>query len=131
MPFMRMGDEVALRRDGALRPAGRARGVHDRRVVVGSDVDIGKGWRVELADGVLERLSVGHVAIGAGQDDVAYAVSPRCGAMRSARSSSANRTTAPESLRPYASSGPVHQAFSGTVVAPTEMAAQNASAHSG
>ncbi len=58
-------------------------------------------------------------------------VSPRCGAIRSARSPSANSTTLPESVRPYASSGPVHHALSGTATAPTAWIAQNAIAYSG
>ena len=58
-------------------------------------------------------------------------VSPRCGATRSARSSSANSTTDPESASPYASSGPVHHALSGTATAPIACAAQNAMTHSG
>ena len=51
--------------------------------------------------------------------------------MRSARSSSANSTTLPESVSPYASSGPVHHALSGTATAPIAWIAQNAIAYSG
>ena len=40
-----IGDVIAMRRERAFRPPGRARRVHDRRVVVGRDADVGQTRR--------------------------------------------------------------------------------------
>ncbi len=52
-------------------------------------------------------------------------------ASRVSRSSSATRVTAPQSSRPYPSSSAVHQALSGTAMAPRVRAAQKKNTNSG
>ncbi len=47
----------------------------------------------------------------------------KCSFIRSKRSASRIATLVPESVRPYSSSGPVHQAFRGVTTAPSEAAA--------
>ena len=58
-------------------------------------------------------------------------MSARCGRIRLRRSESTNTTEVSESVSPYCSSEPVHQAFSGTAIAPAEAIAQKAIDHSG
>ena len=88
--------EVAMRLHRTLGLTGRAGRVHDRRVVVGVDVDVGGSGGSSPARASTNVSLLGSVG-RADQDDARTACSARCGSNRSSRSSSANSSTAPES----------------------------------
>ena len=92
--------EVALGLDRALRLARRAGRVHDRRV--GIEIDLqrrGVGRRRRRRPSA-HGMAARERAVRSDQRVARTLVSPRCGAMRSARSSSTNNATDPESASP-------------------------------
>ena len=122
------------RAERALRLPGRARGVEDGGVVVGLELHVGQ--RAHRA--ASPRRSGGPITssrrrtrgsaisslVRARDVDASPGRGRRRGAraMRSQRSASTIATLAPESRRPYSSSGPVHHAFSGVTIAPASAA---------
>ena len=114
---------VAVRAERALRLAGGARRVEDRRVVLGPDLDgrQARSGSLPQSCGRTDRRPRARRTRGSALSSGARATKTRsragqfgrCSWMRSSRSASTIATLVPESTRPYSSSRPVHQALSG------------------
>ena len=135
-----VGHQVAVRAERALRRAGRAAGVEDRRVVVGRDLGLREARCRAASPRSSARRSAprARVAVPSSAPSRARrsrapapAASAIASASRACRSASTNSTFAPESAMPYSSSPPVHHALSGTAIAPSAVTAKNTTGHSG